>query len=89
MLLHVVQLLRPREAHLFFERIFGVRAAVHHDLARFQLRNFVDDVIEQIPIVRDDDDRAVIVVDGAFQKRLAVEIEMVIRFVEQQQGWAA
>ena len=85
-LLDVIQLLLPRQAHLLFKRILRVSAGPRRDAARFQFGDLVHDVIEQITIVRDDHHCAVIVVDGAFQKGFAVQIEMVVRLVEQQQA---
>ena len=51
---------------------------------RFEFGDFVHDAIEQITIVRHDDDCTVIVVDRPFEKRFAIEVEVIVRFIKQE-----
>ena len=62
-----------------------VVALVGNALAAIELEDPRRDVVEEVAIVGDDQDRARIVAQMAFQPRHALGVEMVGRFVEQQQ----
>ena len=64
---------------------YGVSARPHGYLTTVKLGNPIYDLVEQVAVVGDDDDRAGIAAHQLFQRFLARHIEVVVRLVEQQQ----
>ena len=84
-LLDFEHLLLFEQPLFFLERVFGIIANVTRQHAVFQFDNFFRDDVEQVTIVRNDDHRAGIIGNQLFEECFAVEIEMIIRLVEQQE----
>ena len=61
--------------------VVAVQAAV------LELERAPDHTIEQVAIMGDDDDGALVRADCALKKGLALQIEMVVRFIQQQHIW--
>ena len=76
-------LLRQTGGALYFKRTV-VAGVLEHALL-FDMNNFIDDRIEEVAVVRDQDQRALIALQPFFQPDNGIEIEVVSRFVEQQQ----
>ena len=68
---------------LFLER--GIGALVERQLAAIEMQDLVDGGIEQVAVMADHDDGARVVRQMVFQPQRAFEVEVVGRFVEQQQ----
>ena len=76
-------LLRQTGGALYFKRTV-VAGVLEHALL-FDMNNFINDRIEEVAVVRDQDQRALIALQPFFQPDNGIEIEVVSRFVEQQQ----
>ena len=87
LLRRVVLLLTPQR-DLLLHHVRGVVARPVHQAraggGRLELRDAVDRVIEQIPVVRHDDHGAVEFREEPLERLLPCEIEMVVRLVEKQ-----
>ncbi|VVO26674.1 hypothetical protein PS706_04695 [Pseudomonas fluorescens] len=66
-----------------FER--GVAATVERDFLLFDVGNVVDHGVEKIPVVGDQQQGALIILEEVFQPQDRIEVQVVGRFVEQQQ----
>ena len=80
-------LLRETGSALHFERAV-VTGVLKHRLL-FDMDNFVDDRIEKIAIVGDQDQRPCVTLKPFFEPDDGIEVEVVSRFIEQQQIGAA
>ena len=74
-----------REALLLLRQPGGVIALVGNALAAIEFENPARDVVEEVAVMGDDQDRAGIVAQMAFQPRHRLGVEMVGRLVQQQQ----
>ncbi len=83
-LLNLEHLLLAQEAGLFLEGEFRVVAGVDGDASIFQIGDLVRHHIQQIAVVGNDDDTAFVASDQPFQKRLARQIQMIVRLVKQE-----
>jgi len=61
-----------------------VPASVQRQLAILQVQDRGDDIVEQVPLVADHDQRALIGLEKALQPQRRLEVEVVRRLVEQQ-----
>ena len=66
-----------------------VIAAVGRELARVDVNNDVHDAVEEVAIVRDEQQRPRILCQPVFEPQHRIEVEMVGRLVQQQQVRAA
>jgi len=82
-LLQLHFLFQGLEPPLFLGQIIGVVAFVQMDAAVGKFRDLRGDLVEKKVVVRDDQDRAGIVFEIAFQPFHAFRVQMVGRFVEQ------
>ena len=78
-------MLLSQQAGLFLEGVFRVVARIAGQLAIFQFDDFIRHHIQQVAVVRDDDDGALVVADEFLQEGFARQVEMVVGFVQQQQ----
>ncbi len=62
-----------------------VTAGVHRHLALLEMQDVIDDIVEQVALMADHDDRRAIAAQEIFQPQRRFKIEMVRRLVEQQQ----
>ncbi len=84
-LLDLEHLLLAQEFLAFFELVFGIVADVEGEFAVFELGDFFGDDVEEVAVVGDDDDGTGVVGDEFFEKFFALEVEMVVRFVEEEE----
>ncbi len=83
-LLNLEQFLLPCQPHLFIRDVRGVIPLEHGHPAIFQFRNVCDHGVEQVAIMRDDDHRPCIFTDQFFKIQFTRQIEMIIRFIQQE-----
>ena len=62
-----------------------IAAGIEGQLAAFQVKNFADNPVEQAAVMADQQDRTVIAPQVILKPQAGFEIEMVGRFVQQQQ----
>lgn len=62
-----------------------VVAGVALEFALIDMHDDVDDAVEEVPIMRDDDQGAGVTLEPVFQPDDGVQIQMVGRFIEQQE----
>ena len=89
LLLRRVVLLLPAQRDLLLHHEGGVVALPDRESRaardRLEIRDPLDRVVEEIPIVRDDHDRALEFADEPLERLLALEIQMVVRLIQQQE----
>ncbi len=73
-----------KQSLLLFKRVLGIVPNVVCQRAIFQFGDFFRDNVQQLAVVRDDDDRAGVIGDQFFEERFAVEVEVIVRLVQQQ-----
>ena len=88
LLLHVGRLLQ-RELHRALALELRVVARVRLELLRVDVDDRVDDAVEEVAVVRDEEQRARIAGEPVLEPQHGVEVEMVGRLVEEQQVGAA
>ena len=81
-----LRLLLDREPRLLLLEPRRVVALERNALAAVELEDPARDVVEEVPIVGDGDDRALVVGEEALEPRDRLRVEMVRRLVEQQQA---
>ena len=84
LLLGDVQLLPAARADVRAPGVGRVIPHVNRQLAVFQFGDLVDTLVEQIAVVRDDHHRAAVRPHQTFEPLLGVQIEVIVRLVQQQ-----
>ena len=77
--------LLQRELARAFALELRVVAGVRDELARVDVHDAVDDGVEEVPVVRDEQQRARILAEPVLEPQHRVEVEVVRRLVEEQQ----
>ena len=72
-------------AGLALDEVFVVVAAIADELALADFHDAADELVQKLAVVRDDQDRAGITLQIFLEPEQRLEVEMVRRFVEQQQ----
>ena len=67
------------------ERYFFVAAEIVADLPVFQLPDAGGEFVDEIPVVRDEDERALVVLQRILEPFARVDVQMVRRLVEDEQ----
>src|SRR5206468_5772525 len=62
-----------------------IAAGVERDLAPFEMQDGVDDIVQEIPLVTDDDQRAGVALEEVLKPQRSFEVEVVRRLIQKQQ----